>query len=89
MAPTIIGESLKGAELLSEIMENVFGYSCNPPPGSDRTDIIQAIQLGSRSKLLQFCESVQEWSPVGSYIKPTPGATSGNTIVYPSEEVDY
>jgi cystathionine beta-lyase family protein involved in aluminum resistance len=52
MAPSIVGESIKGAELVAEVMQNKLGYPCNPPPGSHRTDIIQAVQLGSRKKVI-------------------------------------
>ena len=77
MAPSIVGESIKGAELLSHVMGTQLGFECNPMPGSPRTDIIQAIKLNSRSKLIAFCESVHRHSPVGSYIKPVPGMTAG------------
>lgn len=77
MAPAIVGESLKGAELVAEVMQNQLGYPCNPPPGSLRTDIIQAVQLGSRKKLISFCEAVQKRSPVGAYIRPVPGMSPG------------
>mmetsp|Transcript_33154 Transcript_33154/g.71687 ORF Transcript_33154/g.71687 Transcript_33154/m.71687 type:complete len:174 (-) Transcript_33154:94-615(-) len=77
LAPSIVGESLKGAELLAEVMQNRMGYPCYPPPGTPRTDIIQAVRLGSREKLISFCESVQRKSPVGAHIRPIPGMTSG------------
>eukprot|EP01038_Epipyxis_sp_PR26KG_P007281 gene7281-9923_t len=77
MAPSIVGESLKGAELLSEIMQNRLGFECNPPAGSYRTDIIQAVKLGSRKKLISFCEGVQKRSPVGAHIRPIPGFSPG------------
>ena len=77
MAPSIVGESLKGAELVAEVMQNRLGHPCNPPPGSLRTDIIQAVQLGSRKKLISFCEAVQKRSPVGSHIRPVPGMSPG------------
>ena len=51
MAPSIVGESLKGAELLAQVMQTQLGYPCFPPPGSFRTDIIQAVQLGTRKKV--------------------------------------
>ena len=51
MAPSVIGESIKGANLVAEVFENHLGFPCNPPPGSLRTDIVQAIQLGSRDKV--------------------------------------
>ena len=76
-APGIVGESLKGAELVADVMQNKLGYPCNPPPGGHRTDIIQAVQLGSRKKLVSFCEAVQKRSPVGAHIRPIPGQSPG------------
>ncbi|MCI21259.1 hypothetical protein A2U01_0042425, partial [Trifolium medium] len=35
------------------------------------------VQLGSRERLLAFCEAVQRRSPVGSYTKPIAGTTPG------------
>lgn len=51
LAPGIVGESIKGAELVAEVMQNQYGYPCHPAPGSHRTDIIQSVQLGSRKKV--------------------------------------
>lgn len=76
MAPAIVGESLKGAELLAQVMDGL-GFACNPAPARRRTDIIQAVRLGDRKKLLAFCETVQKCSPVGAYIRPVPGKTAG------------
>jgi len=53
-APAIVGESMKGADLVAEVMGNQLGFLCNPSPGSHRTDIVQAVQLGSREKVLQI-----------------------------------
>ena len=41
------------------------------------TDIIQAVRLGSRERVLAFCRAVQHCSPVGAHILPTPGRTPG------------
>ena len=73
-----MGESIKGAELLAEVMQNHLGYECNPPAGDKyRTDIVQAVKLAVKKKVIKFCEVVQANSPVGSYIRPIPGMTSG------------
>ncbi|XP_022876500.1 uncharacterized protein LOC111394755 isoform X3 [Olea europaea var. sylvestris] len=40
-------------------------------------DKADAIQLGSRERLLAFCEAVQRSSPVSSFTKPIAGATPG------------
>jgi cystathionine beta-lyase family protein involved in aluminum resistance len=77
LAPAVVAESIKGAELIAEVMQNQLGFPCNPPPGAKRTDIIQAVRLGSRERLISFCETVQKKSPVGAHIRPVPGVTSG------------
>lgn len=77
MAPSVVGESLKGAMLLAEVMGSGFGLPCNPAPGTYRTDIIQAVQVGSRDRVLQFCHQVQRLSPIGAYIRPTAGVSPG------------
>lgn len=38
---------------------------------------LQAVQLGNRERLLAFCAAVQKRCPVGAYIRPVAGATSG------------
>ena len=50
MSSSIVGESLKGAYLLAEVLGTTYGLETNPPPGSatERTDIIQSIQLETR-----------------------------------------
>lgn len=35
-----------------------------------RTDIVQALELGTRDRLVRFCEAVQLLSPVDAFIKP-------------------
>ncbi|CAM9131365.1 unnamed protein product [Chrysoparadoxa australica] len=77
LSPTIIGESLKGSMLLAEVFGARLGLPTNPPPGGKRTDIIQALQLGSKEAVLTFCEVVQENSPVSAFCKPVPGTSSG------------
>lgn len=74
-APMVVGEACKGAALVTEVL-NGLGYESNPKQGELRTDIICAVRLLSRENLLAF-EAVQMLSPVGSYIKPTPGMTVG------------
>ncbi len=76
LAPQIVGEALKGAMLVAHVFERL-GYACNPPALAARTDIIQAIELGERDKVLAFCRAVQRCSPVGSGILPVAGITPG------------
>ena len=75
-APMVVGEALKGACLVAHVMSDL-GYECNPPSGAERTDIIQAVKLRSRDKVLAFCAAVQRCSPVGAHIRPVAGTTPG------------
>ena len=75
-APCVVGEAIKGAQLVAHVMHSL-GYQCNPPADAARTDIIQAVKLGSKDRVLAFCRAVQRCSPVGSNIVPVPGITPG------------
>ncbi|KAK4537220.1 hypothetical protein CDCA_CDCA11G3245 [Cyanidium caldarium] len=78
MAPQIVGEALKGATLVAQVMHEL-GFEVSPAAGgtAHRTDIIQAVRLGSAERVLEFARAVQRHSAVGSYIQPTAGATPG------------
>jgi cystathionine beta-lyase family protein involved in aluminum resistance len=75
-APQVVGEALKGAALGAQVLTN-RGFKCNPPALGHRADIVQCIELGSRANLIDFCQTVQRYSPVGAHIRPTAGSTSG------------
>ncbi|GBG80677.1 hypothetical protein CBR_g31136 [Chara braunii] len=76
LAPQMVGEAIKSSLLIAEVM-SARGYEVQPPPRVQRNDIIQAVKLGSRERLLSFCAAVQTRCPVGSYIKPVAGRTPG------------
>ncbi|KAL2651498.1 hypothetical protein R1flu_019626 [Riccia fluitans] len=82
LAPQMVGEAIKGTLLVAEVMA-AEGYNCQPAPRVRRYDVIQAVQLGDRERLLSFCRAAQRICPVGSYIQPVAGATAG----YESEVV--
>ena len=76
LAPQMVGEALKSSHLAALVFDRL-GYPVNPPPFTPRRDIIQAIQLGSPEKLLQFCRTVQQFSPIDSYVDPVPAPMPG------------
>ena len=75
LAPMAVGEALKGGRLVAAVMERE-GFEVFPPAGA-RPEPITSVRLGSAAKLQAFCSAVQQVSPVGSYIRPVPGATPG------------
>lgn len=76
LAPQMVGEALKGTHLASYVFQKL-GYPVNPLPETPRRDVIQAIALGSKEKLVAFCRALQQQSPVGSYLDPIPAQMPG------------
>lgn len=73
LAPQMVGEALKSGRLVAQAM-TAAGFEVTPGPGMpDVLSYITAVQLGSRERMVAFCQAVQTCCPVGSYIKPTPG----------------
>ena len=71
MAPSVVASSLKTAILTSYVMENM-GYNVEPKYNEERADIVQNIIFNDEEKLIKYVQSIQESSPVGSYVVPEP-----------------
>lgn len=76
MSPSIVSEALKGAVLAAKIFEEI-GYVSTPKFDEKRTDIIQTITFNSQEPLEDFCKTVQELSPINSYVTPIPDDIPG------------
>lgn len=71
LAPHFVAEALKGAIFTARFFEEL-GFQVYPRYDCERTDIIQAVELGSRELLVAFCRGVQKGSPVDSHVRPEP-----------------
>ncbi|MBD2081257.1 methionine gamma-lyase family protein [Leptolyngbya sp. FACHB-17] len=76
LAPQMVGEAMKGNHLTAYVFDKL-GYPVNPAPMAPRRDVIQAIKLGSPEKIIAFCRSIQQNSPIGSYLDPVPSGMPG------------
>jgi cystathionine beta-lyase family protein involved in aluminum resistance len=76
LAPQMVGEAMKGNHLTAYVFDKL-GYPVNPLPLASRRDVIQAIKFGSRAKLIAFCRSIQQNSPIDAYVDPVPGNLHG------------
>ena len=76
MAPSIVGEAVKGAILASQVFEDI-GFISTPKPYEKRTDIIQTVKFGKAEPLIEFCKTIQGFSPVESYLTPVPDTVPG------------
>ena len=75
-APRAVAESLKTMDFAAALFAEL-GYQVDPSCGAPRTDIVQAIRLGSPDKLKAFALGVQRMLPVNSRALPEPGAVPG------------
>ena len=71
LAPVVTAGALKGAIYAARLYEDL-GFTVVPGSNERRTDIIQAVQLGSPEKLCAFCEGIQAAAPVDSFVTPEP-----------------
>jgi cystathionine beta-lyase family protein involved in aluminum resistance len=75
-APLVIGECLRGLDFAASLFA-LLGYEVDPLPGELRTDIVQAIRLGSRERLIAFARGLQRALPVNARFAPEPGPVPG------------
>lgn len=71
LAPQVVSGSVKTAVFASSIFERL-GFPVLPVPTEKRSDIVQAIRLGSAEKIISFCRGIQKGAPVDSYVTPEP-----------------
>lgn len=76
LAPQVVGEAVKIGHLAAQVFQDL-GYPVSPRPRDPRTDVIQAIRLGSAKQLQVFCRAIQSCSPIDSYVKPVPEGVPG------------
>lgn len=75
-APSVVRSALKTAVLASYTLGSL-GYEVDPKYDEDRADIVQSITFNDENKLISFCQSIQEYSPVDSFASPIPSDMPG------------
>ena len=75
-APSVVASSIKTAIFASKILEEL-GYKVDPIFNEKRADIVQTIELGSKEKLIKFCQGIQQGSPIDSFVIPEPSDMAG------------
>jgi len=71
LAPKTVNGAVKGAILCAKVFENL-GFEVCPKPEDKRSDIIEAVKLGSPEAVIAFCEGIQAAAPVDAHVKPVP-----------------
>lgn len=71
LAPHVVAQAIKGAIFAAEFFTKL-GYYTLPETSAIRSDIIQAIQLNNKEKMIAFCQGLQRFSPVDAHVSPEP-----------------
>ncbi len=71
MAPKVVSGAIKGAVLTAKVFENL-GYNVFPKVEDKRSDIIQAVELGSEEKIKAYCLGIQKACAVDCFVEPYP-----------------
>ena len=76
IAPKTVNGAVKGAVLCAKAFEKL-GYDVCPLAEDRRSDIIQAVKLGSPEAVIAFCKGIQAAAPIDSQVSPEPWAMPG------------
>lgn len=76
LAPHIVSQALKSAVFAAALFSEL-GYNTLPHYDEPRSDIIQAIELGTPELMVAFCRGLQRLSPVDSHVRPEPSGMPG------------
>ena len=78
MAPHTVCQALKTAALAARVAE-LLGLRALPGSQEARSDIIQALVMGSPDKVIAYCKGIQSASAVDSFLSPEPWEMPGYT----------
>ncbi len=76
LAPLVVGEALRGAVFAAALFASL-GFAVSPDYAAERTDLIQAVKLGSPEGMVAFCQGLQRGSPIDAYVLPEPSGMPG------------
>ena len=71
IAPKTVNGAVKGSILCAQVFQNL-GFDVLPKPEDRRSDIIEAVKLGSPEAVIAFCEGIQAAAPIDSDVTPVP-----------------
>ncbi|MDR3591407.1 MAG: methionine gamma-lyase family protein [Negativicutes bacterium] len=76
LAPHTVAQAVKSAIFAAALFAEL-GYHTLPLFDEPRSDIIQAVELGTPEKMVAFCRSIQRHSPVDAHVRPEPSGMPG------------
>jgi len=78
LAPHVVSQALQGVIFTSALL-NEFEIIAAPTWEEERSDLIQTIELNDEEAMITFCQAIQKFSPIDSFVKPIPEYMPGYT----------
>ncbi len=78
-APLVVEQTLRALDFAAALFSEL-GFGVDPEAGAVRTDIVQAIRLGTPELLLRFAAGLQSAMPLDARFLPEPGAVPGYAV---------
>ncbi len=78
MAPHVVKQAVDGSMLIGEVVASA-GYETLPAPGTIPADITRSVKFGNEEELVAFIQSIQEISPIDSFVTLEPWDMPGYT----------
>ena len=69
LAPQIVSNVIKGSKLFIDAFTKL-GFNVSPKSNEKQNDIVVAIELKNKELLNEFCNIIQNVSPIDSFVKP-------------------
>ncbi|EIT86889.1 aluminum resistance protein [Fictibacillus macauensis ZFHKF-1] len=76
LAPHVTAQALKGAVFTAALLDSL-GMTTEPAWDEKRTDLIQAVKLGDKQRMIAFCQAIQSVSPINAHATPYPAYMPG------------
>lgn len=76
VAPSFVGNALK-TSLFLRCLFYKMGFKVLPEVDAHMSDIVSVLQLNNEKALISFCEGIQQYSPVDSFVRPVPAEMPG------------
>lgn len=76
LAPMVVNNAVKGACLFGRVFHKL-GFKTIPSENDTVSDIVQLIVLNDPEAVISFCQSIQEYGAVDSYVTPYPSQMPG------------
>jgi len=76
LAPHVVAQAMKGSLIIGSCLDEL-GFENFPKIGTLPSDITRAVRFDTKEQLIAFIQSVQECSPVDSFVRLEPWAMPG------------